>query len=335
MKIPQLEDFHERLQKNPKLYRSLYPRRVACPADYADPKYYSASIYSTTMNGFVGVKTSTDSAITTVAHQLLKYQMPIFFIDPQFMAAAATTELPRDMTFGELKLPMPAMLLVFPVSFMSEYIRWRIPYMAISTTEDKEIFEKDGVRTVPKSVLFHIPLIPDDGQPISYAGWYPYHTTFGEVMKDGDSHDHYEDTTETELAAYKALLPHLPDDIFSHTAPVPEVEEEPKLINDLCLLGAKVLAIISTVPALVTMGAQTRKEWVSKTNPEDRRDALWSASFIGKGYKIHQAKESLGGTHAAPKMHWRRGHLHTVLHGEKKALRRRQWYEPVLVNAPS
>jgi hypothetical protein len=29
--------------------------------------------------------------------------------------------------------------------------------------------------------------------------------------------------------------------------------------------------------------------------------------------------------------HWRRGHRHTVLHGEKRQQRRMQWFQPVYV----
>ncbi|MFM7287560.1 MAG: hypothetical protein ACKO02_12220 [Cyanobium sp.] len=35
---------------------------------------------------------------------------------------------------------------------------------------------------------------------------------------------------------------------------------------------------------------------------------------------------------AAPRRpHWRRGHWHTVLHGEKRQSRRMQWFHPVYV----
>ena len=34
--------------------------------------------------------------------------------------------------------------------------------------------------------------------------------------------------------------------------------------------------------------------------------------------------------HCSPP-HWRRGHWHTVLHGEKRQNRRMQWFQPVYV----
>ena len=39
-----------------------------------------------------------------------------------------------------------------------------------------------------------------------------------------------------------------------------------------------------------------------------------------------------GGNNSTPRRpHWRRGHWHTVLHGEKRQSRRMQWFQPVYV----
>jgi hypothetical protein len=38
-----------------------------------------------------------------------------------------------------------------------------------------------------------------------------------------------------------------------------------------------------------------------------------------------------GGSGTSRRPHWRRGHWHTVLHGEKRQSRRMQWFQPVYV----
>jgi hypothetical protein len=35
--------------------------------------------------------------------------------------------------------------------------------------------------------------------------------------------------------------------------------------------------------------------------------------------------------HCDRRPHWRRGHWHTVLHGEKRQRRRMQWFKPAYV----
>ena len=49
--------------------------------------------------------------------------------------------------------------------------------------------------------------------------------------------------------------------------------------------------------------------------------------------KAKKITRSLGGTHASPLMHWRRGHWHTYKVGKGRAEEKLNWVEPVLVNA--
>lgn len=59
-------------------------------------------------------------------------------------------------------------------------------------------------------------------------------------------------------------------------------------------------------------------------------------AWLGRSYRTrttttpHTGEAGTGGT-VAP--HWRKGHMHTVLHGPGRAQRRLQWFEPVMVNA--
>ena len=60
--------------------------------------------------------------------------------------------------------------------------------------------------------------------------------------------------------------------------------------------------------------------------------------WIGKDFRLERTPRppsegtpdgSSSGTARRP--HWRRGHWHTVLHGEKRQSRRMQWFQPVYV----
>ena len=66
----------------------------------------------------------------------------------------------------------------------------------------------------------------------------------------------------------------------------------------------------------------------------DKKPELWSPRWIGKGYARKQIIGGVpAGTHASPRMHWRRGHWRTQAVGEGRKDRRRVWIEPILVNA--
>jgi hypothetical protein len=63
--------------------------------------------------------------------------------------------------------------------------------------------------------------------------------------------------------------------------------------------------------------------WIGKDFRLDRNPrAAASNSTSGGGS---------GGGSTARRPHWRRGHWHTVLHGEKRQSRRMQWFQPVYV----
>ena len=60
--------------------------------------------------------------------------------------------------------------------------------------------------------------------------------------------------------------------------------------------------------------------------------------WIGKDFRLDcttraPSPGSPGGdsSSATRRPHWRRGHWHTVLHGEKRQSRRMQWFQPVYV----
>ena len=60
--------------------------------------------------------------------------------------------------------------------------------------------------------------------------------------------------------------------------------------------------------------------WIGKDFPLDRTPRSAASNSTSAG--------SIG-TPRRP--HWRRGHWHTVLHGEKRQNRRMQWFQPVYV----
>jgi hypothetical protein len=61
--------------------------------------------------------------------------------------------------------------------------------------------------------------------------------------------------------------------------------------------------------------------------------------WIGKDFRLDRTPRAAAsvppagssGSNTARRPHWRRGHWHTVLHGEKRQSRRMQWFQPVYV----
>ncbi len=70
------------------------------------------------------------------------------------------------------------------------------------------------------------------------------------------------------------------------------------------------------------------------TGPVKPQGPVW----IGKDFRLDRTPRTTSEATAAGtssctprRPHWRRGHWHTVLHGEKRQNRRMQWFQPVYV----
>ena len=64
--------------------------------------------------------------------------------------------------------------------------------------------------------------------------------------------------------------------------------------------------------------------------PSDKHCELWSPNLIGRCYRTLRDERG-GGIHASPRVHWRRGHVRSQPHGQRRSLRKAIWIEPVLV----
>jgi len=66
----------------------------------------------------------------------------------------------------------------------------------------------------------------------------------------------------------------------------------------------------------------------AKNKAKDFYEPLW----IGKNYRVKSEDTSeRGGTHASPRVHWRRGYLRNQPYGEGRQHRKLVWIEPVLI----
>ena len=57
-------------------------------------------------------------------------------------------------------------------------------------------------------------------------------------------------------------------------------------------------------------------------------------TWIGKTFRYQRDKsQEPGETRNSVRSHWRRGHWHTILHGQKRQQRRTQWFKPIYVGS--
>jgi hypothetical protein len=341
MKLPTYEkDWDLLAKKDPRAIREFYPRRIVCPHGYIDPKYYALVCWAACAGVKLGPETNNKVHNVNAVNQFMNLDCPTYFVAPEFAMAINATKPPDDMRIQDIHFPMNSMLLVFPLEFIQATYKWMIPFVLVSHLPK-------GVSKVNPAVAFHTglregsmgceaemfsihcPFFPEDGMGISYGAWYPADFSIAEVA--GHSILNWND----DMAIQKDWVQrHRPEmmNMFDHKSPVPTGDEDKSIPNKFTLLSLKIILALSARPHLLTLGGMTRTEKVRDGHVI--RDALWAPHIIGRDYRINRAaRESLGGTHASPRVHWRMGHWHTVLHGKGRALRRVDWFEPVLVNA--
>jgi len=93
--------------------------------------------------------------------------------------------------------------------------------------------------------------------------------------------------------------------------------------------------LLTTSPAAkVPSGKGFSAGSADDTGPVRPQGPVW----IGKDFRLERSPKSApnapspGSAIGSPRRpHWRRGHWHTVLHGEKRQMRRMQWFQPIYV----
>ena len=95
-------------------------------------------------------------------------------------------------------------------------------------------------------------------------------------------------------------------------------------------LGINLLAfMLSTYSPLLEESSVVRKASIKKSGKQ-KRDALFGVRWLGEGYRLH--RHPLGGHHASPRGHWRRGHWRSQPYGPGRSLRMPRLIQPVFVN---
>lgn len=92
----------------------------------------------------------------------------------------------------------------------------------------------------------------------------------------------------------------------------------------------RLLLIMECRPELVDTESQVIR--VNKGFAKDKAKDFYEPLWIGRNYRVQREDaQDKGGTHASPRVHWRRGYLRNQPYGEGRQQRKLIWIEPVLV----
>jgi hypothetical protein len=291
----------------------LEPRRVLAPPGYHSTKCVSAGMFTLLSNRILKAAAGrpqipTEIAAHVIAYQVIRYRVPIYFIDEGFLRAVAATDLPHDFTLEDLHWPMPAMVVGFPAQFMQEYLGRDVCYVYAANCDA-------GDYSAPA-----LPGCPTITVPKSKVGWQFYCWQDGNLESFVSSYLR-QDRVDEAIANYAYTD-------YTGIKDAAGIATDKQVTDRLSALMLKLLVILNTRPQLVEAGRCVRPQKIK--HGRVKHCELWSPNVIGRGYRTLRDERG-GGTHASPRAHWRRGHVRSQPHGSHRSLRRPVWIEPVLV----
>ena len=300
-------DEHTRHVEGRPWQRVYEPRRINPPGGYHTPKVVAATMSAFFSN--VGIEQAlgipmlqTQITAHAILYDIIRYKVPIYYVDDGFIRAVAATELPRDFTLHDLHWPMPGLVLGFPVQFMRDYLGRDVCYVYAADLKEGD----------------HAP--PPDLDSVPFVGKHWTVTTpdkvaflFNAFSKEGLGSwvSAYRKSDRVNEAITKYAYT---DYTFSDKARIKADEQATQRVATLIF---KLLVVLNTRPALVEPGGIERSEKRHPKTGEITRSELWRANIIGAKYRVLRSPGI--GTHASPKSHWRKGHLAHQRIGSTKA----------------
>jgi hypothetical protein len=291
-----LSEYQARIEGQP--WQEVFePRRISPPGGYHSPKVAMAGPCSFLSN----MKTKQELNLPpldieytahAICYEVLRYQMPLFYVTDNFARAVAATELPGDFRLHDLFWPMPGMIVAFPCKFLQELTGMDLCYVYCANlkAEDHQ----------PPKVLDLVPFVGNTYTIATQAkasfllfGWKK-----GRLCTWVSSYRH-EDRIDEAISKYNYT-----DYTFSASQ---SVEEDKRVTQTITALMFKLLLVLSVRTALVETGTIARTKKVNAYTGEVVRSELWHPNMIGTHYRV--LRQEATGTHASPHWHWRAGHF--------------------------
>jgi hypothetical protein len=314
-----MNEIGQTLKQNVKILKTypewsmMYPKRYACPDDYTSAKIFASLATSEAIRArkFGGEDPNVNIYASVAKHAKLK--CPTFWVEKDLCESLIKTTPPESFPLSEIKWPMESILFLLPLK-EGAFCEWilitkinRGEVISLSshhidaTTEHYE----ENVINCFGGCFYH-------GSGNLYQTCVPQSKCFGNA-KDGIEFKTFDDSGCREMN-------HQEGDASDNILRL--------AINFLMFMSARPEDITGEIPA-----GKLKKNGKSKSHPHPpEEDRLWAPRFLGKEYG-ERYRKSLGGTHASPSAHWRRGHWRRQHYGPENQLIKDIWIEPVIVNA--
>lgn len=302
----------------PTTYKLLYPKIYETNGEYYSPQMAAAQIAFGLANllkdGIPQSATAFRLMLPGVSY-MAQHKMPTFFIAPELLRAVQLTDIHEEINWVDLKLPFESAMFMLPHGGFAHptdgdcafiiYTRHGPGYFGFpGATSGPQQYYSDHVFsilgfTAGKKIWYHVNLNADFGHTTKLRNLF--------MEKDGKPR------VEPFITPGK-------------DAPIDPVDDP--FMESLGVVAFGTLLAMLARPELLEKSTLIRKVPSKKGGEKE----FWTPNIIGKHYRM---RRELGGSHASPRMHWRRGHCRMQPYGHELSERKRIWLEPCLVCAKS
>jgi len=277
--------------EEPDLWRECYPRAYADAERYGSPKIAAAAIATavTWISGNYQSAPATVRNIYLAACVARRFNFPALFLAPDLFAAIAETEPPADLRWQDLPLPFEAGAFCLPAGAFSHPTDGPCSVISWARIRADEQLQWPGLQKVALRedvFIVHVGLHAASGFPLL------------DTVLNADSSPFVGDSHSPGVHTQPGR-----DGIYN----LPLASSESEFLRQCRAIVFSTLLAIEARPALVSEGRRVT------TGKRGHRE-MWTPNVIGREYRI--ARESgEAGTHASPRLHWRRGHFRDQRHG--------------------
>lgn len=312
----------------PDIMKAFYPRVYENTGRYPSPRACAAALVNiiaeTLRYGYGRIATAYRLAMPGLAY-LRERRMPMFFLAPDLMEAVLRTDFDDDIDWTKVELPYETGILMLPKGALVHPEDGEMAMLLWSRIHQGE--HAPPWPGIPSSIFPHDAFVIL-GLCMDKCMWYDSILTANvrPVMRLNNLF--YRDSGQPAPKIVKSNF--LDSDL---------TEKDSEFVEKMGVILFGTLLAMNARPLLVEHG-----KLLKHVGKGEKAREFWSPNVIGARYKfkrevprvvdgqfVHAQREH--GTHASPRMHWRRGHYRNqpVGHGRKE--RKTIWIEPCLIGA--
>jgi hypothetical protein len=315
-------------QNYPELMKLFYPRVYENVGKYHSPRQCAAALANVVAEclryGFHKAPTAYRLMMPSLK-PLIDHKVPMFFIAPELLQAVQRTDFADDIDWTEMKLPFEEGVFVLPKQGLvhPEDGEVSMLYWSRKTNGDYPP-PVSGIPTITVNPSMAVlALCPEK------MIWYDS-TLSAAHRKTFQLRNLFYRQAGEEIPAMPKYNPYIDADL---------TEQDAGFLEKMGVIAFGTLMAMNARPEL-----WEKARLLKRVCKEGKTKEFWSPNVIGLKYKLKRevarvvggrfvVPEREHGTHASPRMHWRRGHFRNQPVGKGRKERKVIWLEPVLVGA--